>query len=299
MRSIDSCREFRARLERALEGRPLPGELSALSWHAHLLHCESCRTLLEREEALEELLASLPAPKLEPALARRVLARLRESEFARDGLDALLELDPAGAPPAELGARIASAVRRRAAEESERALELLLELDAALPVPPGLAQRTLNACASERVAPREHALDRLLELDARLEAPAGLAGRVRLRLAAERSRRRRVAGALSAAAALTLIALPLWWAQPSAPKPHGLVEAPPEPAPDSELLAFLAQGGLELLADPLLWVSHEDLEIALAVSLDTRYEAVLEVEAPPVADAPPGSTRTEGGRLDR
>lgn len=263
MKSADSCREFRARLERALEGRPLPGELSALSWHAHLLHCGSCRALLEREEALEELLASLPAPRLEPALARRVLARLRELEHASDGLDALLELDLAALPPAELGARVAGAVRRRAQEESERALDLLLELDA------------------------------------RLESPAGLAGRVRLRLATERTRRRRRAGALAAAAAATLIALPLWLAKRAAPAPQGLVEVGPERAPDSELLAFLAQGGLALLADPLLWVSHEDLEIALAVSLDTRYEAVLEADAPPGAESSRSSIRSEGGRRDR
>ena len=58
-----NCREFRRLLERELSP-DTPAELTTLSWHEHLLSCESCRELLREEEALEVLLASLPLPSL-------------------------------------------------------------------------------------------------------------------------------------------------------------------------------------------------------------------------------------------
>ena len=71
------CREFRAALLKALEGLPVPRELTVLSWHQHLLSCGPCRALLEREEALEELLATLPEPKL-PLLLLRLLSPAKQ-----------------------------------------------------------------------------------------------------------------------------------------------------------------------------------------------------------------------------
>ena len=78
MNEIDrSCSAFRAELERVLEGRPRPDELTTLSWNEHLLACSACRALLEREEALEELLASWPKPRLSPERRVALLACLR------------------------------------------------------------------------------------------------------------------------------------------------------------------------------------------------------------------------------
>ncbi|MCB9914947.1 MAG: hypothetical protein H6828_07330 [Planctomycetes bacterium] len=114
----EGCRDFLAALSRALEGRPQPERLTRLSWHEHLLGCAPCRDLLEREEALEDLLATLPEPKLPPDLARRVLLRLGVDA----GLDALLDLDAAEAP-AGLAGRVLAGVR------AERALDALLDLD--------------------------------------------------------------------------------------------------------------------------------------------------------------------------
>ena len=60
-----NCIAFRRELERALRGAPARtavGEGTAeLGWHHHLLSCVACRDLLAAEQALEVLLASLPA----------------------------------------------------------------------------------------------------------------------------------------------------------------------------------------------------------------------------------------------
>ena len=98
-RTPTACTDFRELLERAL-CEPA-AELQPLSWHEHLNACPECRRVLEEEEALEYLLASLPAPQLPEALIERVLARLR-GEHETGGLDTLLDLDhldePAGLP---------------------------------------------------------------------------------------------------------------------------------------------------------------------------------------------------------
>jgi len=139
----EDCREFRAVLLQALEGQPVPRELTVLSWHQHLLSCGQCRTLLEREEALEELLATLPDPKLPPDLVRRVSARLRSVREGGRGLDDLLELAEMRTPEG-LGARVSAGVR------AELGLDRLLEVDSAIEVPAGLSASVLRAVGAER-----------------------------------------------------------------------------------------------------------------------------------------------------
>ena len=90
------CIEFRCLLEEALSGRADPPRLTELGWHEHLLGCGDCRGLLEAEEALELLLASLPDPKLPPDLRRRVLLRLRAGR--QEPLESLLDLDHVEVP---------------------------------------------------------------------------------------------------------------------------------------------------------------------------------------------------------
>jgi hypothetical protein len=167
-----TCRAFRLLLERRLAGRPMRERLTDLAWHEHLFACADCRAVLEDEEALESLLASLPEPRLAPAVRQRVLARLR---FAREEewLDRMLDRAASDAPPANLAFGVLAGLARRRAEER---LDRLLDLDQ-VEVPAGLAGRTL---ASLRLARRPR--------------------RVALRIVA----------ALAAAAALTAIAWITW-----------------------------------------------------------------------------------------
>lgn len=254
MKVDPSCVEFRARLERALEGRPAPAELTELSWHEHLLGCGECRALLEREEALEALLASLPRPKLPPRVARRVLARLRT---ARIDLDALLDLD--------------------------RLVE----------VPGGLAARVLSGLAAERgVAPEAARLERILELDGPLAVPAGLAQRALARLEPERFptaardgfRLLRSPLVYAAAAGLLLALFTLWGGgtRPDQGTPAGGNEdiAREEREPPPGLLEHL-----DLLAEDRLWESAEDFELDLSLSLDVGDELLFDYDESAAAEA--------------
>jgi len=264
----DGCREFRAALSRVLEGLPMPEELTVLGWHEHLLSCEECRALLEREEALEELLATLPSPKLPPDLARRVLLRLRESS---GGLDSLLELAGVEAP-AGLAERVTAGLR------AERALDALLDRDV-VTVPEGLAERMKDGAA----------LERLLDLDPEPVTPAGLAARVLGGLERERRpvpavrrfRALRSATFYAAAAAVLVMvtAVALWWGQDRALDPgrdDRVVVDEPTDIGDQELLA-----NLEVLIDPTLWKGTEivdpaeDLAVLLADELDVEDEVLL------------------------
>jgi hypothetical protein len=132
-----------------------------LSWHEHLLGCGACRELLEAEEALELLLASLPEPNLPPELARRVISRLRDAQrrdLAETGLDALLDLDRSEVPPPRLAESVLAHLR--AERESHAApvdavgarLDALLEADRAVSVPEGLTSRVLAGLRSVRLA---------------------------------------------------------------------------------------------------------------------------------------------------
>ena len=108
-----------------------------LGWHEHLLGCGECRILLEQEEALESLLASLPEPRLSEDLTQRVLHSLRR---ARD-LDDLLAMDQVQVPEG-LGGRIHAGLQ---AQRQEARLDELLTAAGSVEIPAGLEQRTLNA----------------------------------------------------------------------------------------------------------------------------------------------------------
>jgi hypothetical protein len=145
------CKDFRSALEAELLGRPSQRKLVGLSWHAHLLSCGECRALLEKEEALEALLASLPEPRLPEALARRVLVALQEDRAVEVRLDHLLDLDLKPAPAglaAEILARLAP---ERAAREAP--LDALLDLDRAIEIPVGLSARVLRGLRIHRRTP--------------------------------------------------------------------------------------------------------------------------------------------------
>jgi tetratricopeptide (TPR) repeat protein len=132
------CRAFRALLEQRLGGRPAPERLTELSWQQHLFVCAECRRMLEAEEALESLLASLPEPHLAPDVRARVLVRLR----AERELDVLLELDADAAAPAGLSRGVLAGLAAARAAEADARLDALLELDRS-EAPAGLAGRTL------------------------------------------------------------------------------------------------------------------------------------------------------------
>jgi hypothetical protein len=138
---ISECRQFRARLADALRGPRRAAQepaLGGLAWHAHVIHCGACRELLAEEEALDELLRSLPQPHLPRALCERVLSRLDEARRAPTGdLDRLLELTPAEVVPANLAERVLSRVH------AEVLLDRLLDRAPLPSVPAGLEQRVL------------------------------------------------------------------------------------------------------------------------------------------------------------
>ena len=256
-----ACSEFRAQLERCLTGEPSPENLTSLGWHEHLLGCGSCRELLDAEEALEYLLASLPDPKLPQHLVPRVLERLRvtreEANHAAARLDSLLE--KAGAPDgAQVPANLAHAVLEGLA------LDRLLERVPVEPVPAGLSQRLLSALAPERRtrhAREEVALDALLNRVDVEPAPRGLVVRVLDGLEAERFGepvlstespgggtilrflRSPLGVGAAAAATIAAVALGLWgpdfWAESTTVDPHGLAGGPPpveeqRPGPEHE-----------------------------------------------------------------
>jgi hypothetical protein len=146
------CTEFRQRLEALLGGRPDPQSLTVLGWHEHLLSCEACRGILEQEEALELLLASLPDPQLPPDLSRRLLLALRQAELSESdasgqgALESLLAKDEVTIPVG-LADRVRLGVARARREER---LDALLEKALGAEVPPGLAQRVLAGLEGER-----------------------------------------------------------------------------------------------------------------------------------------------------
>ncbi|MDP6538005.1 MAG: hypothetical protein QF903_03620 [Planctomycetota bacterium] len=285
MSLASECRSFRASLERALSGRPVPAGLRELSWHEHLLGCGDCRELLEREEALEELLASLPAPRLSPELARRVLERLRVEQEARGALDALLELDPAVEVPAGLGGRVLDSLASQSALSEDERLDLLLASDPQPQAPAGLAVRLLEGLAPARAqAAADARLDSLLARDPAVVAPVGLAEAVLHSLEDERFGAPRPLLArllappfLAAAAAGLLIALFALRRPPGVePEPDhvALSEPPPEML---ELFDVLAE---DLLFEDGLLAGEVGLEVDLSLSLGAPEEVLMEYEFP-------------------
>ena len=158
---MSGCNEFRARLAASLVGRPAP-PAPRVAWHEHLVACAACRALLEDEEALEAVLASLPEPALPPDLAERVLARLAGERVTT--LDGLLDLNRVAATAdrerlAGLAARVLSGLEAARERErlagAERRLDALLDRVPAPDVPDDLAERVL---AAVRPRPRLFAL---------------------------------------------------------------------------------------------------------------------------------------------
>jgi hypothetical protein len=244
-----ACRRFRDRLEDALLGRPERVRTQPLAWHEHLLGCAACRALLAAEDALEELLATLPEPHLPTGLAARVLARLALEGARR-------------VPPAELE------------------LDRLLELDRGELAPPALATRVLAGLGPQRGrreleparAGGDLELDRLLELVPSPQVPAGLSSRLLDRLAPARRRPRfellrggaRRTWSIAAAAVLVAsLGVGLWRAFFGAPpvEPERLVlEVPGEAAEDRAEPELL--DALDVLENWELLVS-EDLDSLL------------------------------------
>jgi len=113
------CDDFRARI-----GKPL-SDADAVPWHEHLARCAACRDRLAAEQHLDELLASVPAPRIPAALAERVRAALgpmREKQREEMRLDALLDAVPAPEVPADLARRVLAGLR---AERHPRSLRFL------------------------------------------------------------------------------------------------------------------------------------------------------------------------------
>jgi hypothetical protein len=217
------CQDFRRLLEGRLARRAAPERLADLAWHEHLFTCEACRAILDTEEALESLLASLPEPRLEPAVRDRVLARLRDVRD-EERLDRLLDLADTARAPEGLAGRVLADVSARARDER---LDRLLDLDV-VTVPEGLAQRTRNAL---RLAQRAPALAQRTEVHA------------------IRSRTWRVAGFVAAAAVLAVIA---WVVRgigaPRNDAPPVIVDVLPAAPERSEVVAGTTTVSDEMLA---------------------------------------------------
>lgn len=164
---MNPCEAFRRDLEAALVGSE---DLRALGWHEHLLGCGECKALMEKEEALELLLTSLPRPALPPALAQRVLVRLRAGS-----LDDLLGQDEVQVP-ADLSARVLAGLSsQQAGSDPTERLEQLLDRAGEVAVPDGLAARVLQGLEVERVAGSRRAGFRLLHPSRLRVAAAALA----------------------------------------------------------------------------------------------------------------------------
>jgi hypothetical protein len=182
-----SCTEFRARLAQALAEHPV----AELAWHEHVLTCSDCRELLDAEEALDDLLASLPRPNLPPELARRVIARLAPERELDRLLDRALDRALGGslheARPQLAGELLARLAAPREIAARERELDQLLDRVPAV-ARPELARELLARLAPVREAARaERALDALLERVPQPQIPGDLAPRTLATLAPERA----------------------------------------------------------------------------------------------------------------
>ena len=150
---MNSCREFRDNLELALRGLPQPARLVPLSWDEHLLGCQACRDLLDAEQALEMLLASLPEPKLPAELVSRVLDRLKRERAPVKALnlDELLDGAPDPVMPKDLAARILKGVApARGSSLNDSELDLLLDKLPEPSAPAGLTASILAGLDEER-----------------------------------------------------------------------------------------------------------------------------------------------------
>jgi hypothetical protein len=149
----EHCESFRDALAEALSAsdpdrRGIPKELG---WHEHVLTCPACREILDAEEALDQLLDTLPEPHLPDDLAQRVLARLARGDD--DRLEALLELEAAPEVPRGLPERVLARLepeRVLARPGTDDPLDVLLGRLPDPKAPTGLATRVLSALDGER-----------------------------------------------------------------------------------------------------------------------------------------------------
>lgn len=279
-----SCQSFRLELMAALEGRPRPDELRNLSWHEHLLGCSECRDLLEREEALELLLASLPEPNLPPDLTRRLLERLGEQQQLQEvanGLDSLLDLDGAMVPEG-------LAQRVRAGLAREVALDQVLDRWEEPTPPADLATRISEGIRTHQ----EAQLDGLLDLNTVPAAPRGLSQEILDNLEAHRERRvpqlrllaRMPRFAAAAALLLGMLSAPMWIQEPGPVHVNEDVasgEVPTLPGIDDvdpSLLAMLdVLENDEIWSDSgeLLFQDEDDLHLLLEEEIDVEDEMLL------------------------
>lgn len=288
------CRSFQRLLESALSGHA-PRPLSELSWHEHLLGCADCRRVLEAEEALDMLLATLPEPKLPRELAVRVVNRLRHA-LAQEGLDALLELDAADPVPVGLASDVLTklAAARGFVETSGTA--------------PTLSHTAATGSTPRTAEALDARLEELLDRARDVAVPDALADRVLAGLRFSRRRRVHVPRFVYAAAAVVVIALGVAWkwrarrmaieSPPpvvdvrggvrgeNAPSTRGLGTSAPsmEPQPEPELLA-----ALDVLEqwDLLL---HDDVDVLLSTLEPSEIDAFEEAAEEPLAPAPPAKS---------
>lgn len=266
----NQCQGFRRKLVSVLAGRPRPLELRHLSWHEHLMGCMECRDLLEREEALELLLATLPEPQLPPDLTRRVVRRL-EAEVLSEGfaLDSLLEMHGANVPQG-LAARV------RAGLAGDRELDRVLDKWPDPQVPEGLATRITEGLRVGTQAQGDSALDALLDLNAADPVPTQLSQDILQRLEKDRERQvprlrllsRMPRFAAAAALLLGLLSAPMWLGEEPAPSglQHEEVAAVETPKlPDIEEVDPSLLAMLDMLENDELWADAEsspDLRLA-------------------------------------
>ncbi len=240
------CQLFRTRLADALRGplpagqAPGPGAPAALIWHSHVTHCAACRDLLAEEEALDELLRSLPQPHLPQELAARVLSRLDSVRRGVD-LDRLLELSITGPVPASLSQGVLERVR------AEQRLDRLLDSVPAETVPADLGKQVLARLALARRSARIWTGTRAAIEPAQPARARSLGRSIPLRVAA--------GFALATFGA---------WAAWSVRRSWLDLPAPPAPviAQDGPRESLAPDGGLEMPADP--GVSGQPDELLLA-----------------------------------
>ena len=265
-----ACLAFRSGLEAKLSARPDRAAFSELAWHEHLLACGACRAMLEEEEALELVLATLPEPVLPARLVRRVLARLRsvrpDARAARGGareLDDLLEVDRDAHVPEGLAESVLASLRAARASHAPHAT--------------GAETASGSAAHSAGATHVASDLDSLLDRD-QVHAPDDLARRVLQRLAPLRDRKgvrdvrrvRRVGSRALLALAASAAAAALWmgWNRSERPTLRGADETlvavgdesgvANDAAPEPELLA-----AFDVLEE---WdtLAHADLDEALS-----------------------------------
>lgn len=256
------CSQFRARLAQALDAPAqregplspnpaLAGErvASHLEWQAHVLTCGECRALLEAEQALEHVLASLPQPRVPAALVSRVLERLQPQrvDVASDrGPDRVLD------------------------QRLDRVLDQVLDhvlgarSNDVAAAPPDLARVVLARLAPARDAAANerrlaNAVDALLDAVPPPQTPVGLAARVLARLdASSRGASSRGQAPAPASSLGQALAPASSRGQARSPARRTVVKPPlravaATPASSRQLQPWLAAAGLAAVVGAAVW----------------------------------------------